>query len=105
MVDFNEFKIGAKIKLRLSDESAEEYVVATVDEIEWNLHRHPHLVDLKIESSTDESKWPPESKILLNVILEEEKKFAFILKCPDEKHPNREETRSAAFKLEEIIMN
>ena len=105
MVDFNEFKIGSKVKLRLSDETTEEYVVATIDEIEWNLHRHPHLVDLKIESSTDESKWPPSSKILLNVIMEEEKKMDFILKCPDEKQPNREVTRCASFKLEEIIMN
>ena len=105
MVDFNEFKIGAKVKLKLSDDATEEYVVAIVDEIEWNLHRHPHLVDLKIESSTDESKWPPSSTILLNVNLQEDKKFKFILKCPDEKHPNREETRCAAFRLEEIIMN
>lgn len=105
MVDFNEFKIGSKVKLRLSDEAAQDYVVAVVDEIEWSLHRHPHLVDLKIESSTDESKWPPATKILLNVKLEEDKKFAFILKCPDEKNPNREVTRSAAFHLEEIIMN
>ena len=105
MVDFNEFKIGSKVKLRLSDDATEEYVVAIVDEIEWNLHRHPHLVDLKIESSTDESKWPPSSKILLNVKIEEEKKFAFILKCPNLMHPNKEETRLAAFRLEEIIMN
>lgn len=105
MVDFNEFKIGSKVKLRLADDAAEDYVVAIVDEIEWNLHRHPHLVDLKIESSTDECKWPPSSKILLNVKIEEEKEFAFILKCPDEKHPNREVTRCASFRLEEIIMN
>jgi hypothetical protein len=104
MVDFSDFKIGTKVRLRLSDDT-EEYVVAIVDEIEWSLHRHPHLVDLKIESSTDESKWPPYSKILLNVKLEEEKKFDFILKCPSDMHPNKEVTRRAAFKIEEIIMN
>ena len=105
MVDFNEFKIGSKLKLKLSEETTEEYVIAIVDEIEWNLHRHPHLVDLKIESSTDEIKWPPDSTIILNVNIEEDKKFKFILKCPSEMHPNREDIRCASFKLEEIILN
>jgi hypothetical protein len=105
MVDFTEFKIGSKVRLRLSDETTQEYVVAVVDEIEWNLHRHPSLVDLKIESSTDEEKWPPTTKILLNVKIEENTKFKFILKCPCEMQPNKEETRYAAFCLEEIIIN
>lgn len=105
MVDFTEFKIGSKVRLRLSDESTQEYVVAIVDEIEWNLHRHPFLVDLKIESSTDEEKWPVDTKMLLNVKLEEDKELKFILKCPIDMQPNREITKSAAFKLEEIIMN
>ena len=39
MVDFTECKIGSKVKLKLSDDSAQEYVVAVVDEIEWNMHR------------------------------------------------------------------
>ena len=105
MVDFSEFKIGSKVKLRLSDDTTQEYVVAIVDEIEWSLHRHPFLVDLKIESSTDEEKWPLNTKILLNVKLEEDKKFCFILKCPNDMHPNREITCNAAIKLEQIIMN
>jgi hypothetical protein len=105
MVDFSEFKIGSKIKLRLSDDTTQEYVVVIVDEIEWSVHRHPFLVDLKIESSTDETKWPLNTKILLNVKLEEDKNFNFILKCPNDMHPNREITCSAAFKLEQIIMN
>ena len=58
MVDFTEFKIGSKVKLKLSDDTTHEYVIVIVDEIEWNMHRHPFLVDLKIESSTDEEKWP-----------------------------------------------
>jgi hypothetical protein len=105
MVDFAEFRIGSKVKLKLSDESAQEYVVAVVDEIEWDIHRHPFLVDLKIESSTDEEKWPIDSTMLLSVKLEEDKSFSFILKCPIELQPNREATRKAAFKLEQIIMN
>ncbi len=105
MVDFTEFKIGSKVKLKLSDDSAQEYVVAVVDEIEWNLHRHPFLVDLKIESSTDEEKWPLNTTMLLSVKLEEDKNFSFILKCPNKTHPNRSITRSAAFRLEQIIMN
>ena len=68
-----DFKIGSKVKLKLSDETTQEYVVAIVDEIEWNLHRHPFLVDLKIESSTDEKKWPLNTTILLNVKIEEDK--------------------------------
>lgn len=99
MVDFTDFKIGSKVKLELSDETTQEYVVAVVDEIEWNLHRHPFLVDLKIESSTDEGKWPINTTILLNVKIEEDKSFSFILKCPNAMHPNREITRKAAFKL------
>jgi hypothetical protein len=105
MVDFTEFRIGSKVKLKLSDESTQEYVVAVVDEIEWNLHRHPFLVDLKIESSTDEEKWPVNTTMLLSVKLEEDKNFSFILKCPSDMLPNRETTRKAAFKLEQIIMN
>lgn len=105
MVDFAEFRIGSKVKLKLSDESAQEYVVAVVDEIEWDIHRHPFLVDLKIESSTDEEKWPIDSTMLLSIKLEEDKSFSFILKCPIELQPNRETTRKAAFKLEQIIMN
>ena len=72
MVDFTEFKVGSKIKFRLSENKNHEYVVVVVDEIEWSLHRHPFLVDLKIESSTDEEKWPLNTKILLNVKLEED---------------------------------
>lgn len=105
MVDFTDFKIGSKVKLKLSDETTQEYVVAIVDEIEWNLHRHPFLVDLKIESSTDEKKWPLNTTILLNVKIEEDKSFSFILKCPIDMYPNREITRKAAFKLEQIILN
>ena len=105
MVDFSEFKIGSKVKLKLSDETTQEYVVVIVDEIEWSLHRHPFLVDLKIESSTDEEKWPINTTILLNVKLEEDKNFSFILKCSNDMHPNREITCCAAFKLEQIIMN
>jgi hypothetical protein len=105
MVDFSEFKIGSKVKLKLSDDTTQEYVVVIVDEIEWSLHRHPFLVDLKIESSTDEEKWPLNTTILLNVKLEEDKNFSFILKCPNDMHPNREITCNAAFKLEQIIMN
>ena len=73
MVDFTDFKIGSKIKLKLSDDTTQEYVIVIVDEIEWSLHRHPFLVDLKIESSTDEEKWPLNTKILLSVKLEENK--------------------------------
>lgn len=105
MVDFTEFKVGSKIKFRLSENKKHEYVVVVVDEIEWSLHRHPFLVDLKIESSTDESKWPLNTKILLNVKLEEDKEFEFLLKCPDAKHPNKEVICNAAFRLQEIIMN
>lgn len=105
MVDFAEFRIGSKVKLKLSDESAQEYVVAVVDEIEWDIHRHPFLVDLKIESSTDEEKWPIDSTMLLSVMLEEDKSFSFILKCPIELQPNRETTRKAAIRLEQIIVN
>jgi len=105
MVDFTEFKVGSKIKFRLSENKKHEYVTVVVDEIEWSLHRHPFLVDLKIESSTDEKKWPINTKILLNVKLEENKEFEFLLKCPDNKHPNREIICNAAFRLEEIIMN
>ena len=105
MVDFTEFKVGSKIKFRLSENKVHEYVVVTVDEIEWSLHRHPFLVDLKIESSTDEEKWPLNTKILLNVKLEEDKEFEFLLKCPDAKHPNKEIICNASFRLEEIIMN
>ena len=105
MVDFSEFKVGAKIKFRLSESKIHEYVVVVVDEIEWSLHRHPFLVDLKIESSTDEEKWPLNTKILLSVKLEENKEFEFLLKCPNDKHPNKEIICNAAFRLEEIIMN
>ena len=105
MVDFTEFKVGSRIKFRLSENKNHEYVVVVVDEIEWSLHRHPFLVDLKIESSTDESKWPLNTKILLNVKLEEDKEFEFLLKCPDAKHPNKEVICNAAFRLQEIIMN
>lgn len=105
MVDFTDFKIGSKVKLKLSDDTTQEYVIVIVDEIEWNMHRHPFLVDLKIESSTDEEKWPLNTTILLNVKLEEDKKFSFILKCPNIMHPNREITCRASFKLEQIIMN
>jgi hypothetical protein len=105
MVDFTEFKVGSKIKFRLSENKKHEYVVLVVDEIEWNLHRHPFLVDLKIESSTDEGKWPLNTIILLNIKLEEDKEFEFLLKCPDDKHPNKEIICSAAFRLEKIIMN
>jgi hypothetical protein len=105
MVDFTDFKIGSKIKLKLSDDTTQEYVIVIVDEIEWSLHRHPFLVDLKIESSTDEEKWPLNTTMLLNVKIEEDKNFSFILKCPNDMHPNREITCRAAFKLEQIIMN
>ena len=102
MVDFTDFKIGSKIKLKLSDDTTQEYVIVIVDEIEWSLHRHPFLVDLKIESSTDEEKWPLNTTMLLNVKIEEDKN---LLKCPNDMHPNREITCRAAFKLEQIIMN
>ena len=105
MVDFTEFKVGSKIKFRLSEKKAHEYVVVVVDEIEWNLHRHPYLVDLKIESSTNEEKWPLNTKMLINIKLEENKEFNFLLKCPDAMHPNKEIICNAAFRLEEIIMN
>ena len=105
MIDFTEFKVGSKIRFRLSEKKVHEYVVVVVDEIEWNLHRHPFLVDLKIESSTNEDKWPLDTKILLSIKLEENKEFEFILKCPNEMYPNREIICKAAFRLEEIILN
>lgn len=104
MVDFTEFKVGSKIKFRLSENKNHEYVVVVVDEIEWSLHRHPFLVNLMIESSTDEEKWPLNTKILLNVKLEENKEFEFFIKCPNDMHPNKEIIYKAAFRLEEIIM-
>lgn len=103
MVDFTEFKVGSKMKFRLSENEKHDYVVVMVDEIEWNLHRHPFLVDLKIESSTNEEKWPLNTKILLNVKLEENREFDFLLKCPDDKNPNKEIICNAAFRLEKII--
>jgi hypothetical protein len=43
--------------------------------------------------------------MLINIKLEENKEFKFLLKCPDAMHPNKEIICNAAFRLEEIIMN
>ena len=82
MIDFTEYKYGTKLKMTLSDDKSDVSVAATVKEIEWAPNRTPFLVHLIINESEDTSKWPNDSKMVLEVKCNDEKEQMFLLNCP-----------------------
>lgn len=70
MIDFGEYNTGSNLKLKLTD-TKECVIEVSLEEIEWDLHRHPHLVDLKIINSSDEELWPIDSTIVLGLSIKE----------------------------------
>jgi hypothetical protein len=99
MIDFRGYNTGSNLTLKLID-TKECIIEVSLDEIEWDLHRHPHLVDLKIISSSDEELWPIDSTIVLGLAVKDEP-FKFILReyPSEENNTYRETIREAKIEI------
>ena len=92
MVNWSNYKFGEDIKITILDENTEYSLTVEVVEYEYNLHRHPHLVDLKVVRTNNDEVYPIGS--ILRLPVDTKDTVNFLLFAPNQQFPNRELKRS-----------
>ncbi len=82
MINLSDFRYGTKFNLTLSDSDSEVDICAELQEIEGAPNRKPFIAYLVIKDTEDISKWPKDSKILLEVNFDQDKEYKFIMESP-----------------------
>ena len=91
MVNWNDYKYNQEISITIIDGGLKYCLRVMIMDYEYNLHRHPHLVDLKVVETNNDEVYPIGSVLRLPV--ETKDTVNFLLFAPCEKYPNREFNR------------
>lgn len=97
MVDWLNYKFGDKVEITILDDNLEYSLTIEVVEFEYNLHRHPHLVHLKVVKTNDEEVYPIGS--ILRLPVDTKDNVNFLLFAPIQQFPNRELKRTGVLFL------
>lgn len=98
MIDWNQFEFNKELDIFIIDEDNVRYdLIVEIVEYEYNLHRHPQLVNLKINKTSNEEIYPINS--IMRLPIQSEVKVNFLLFAPCDKNPNRELTRKGKLYL------
>lgn len=89
VLDISNLERGSSVKISIDDGDSEEIIVVRVLDTEWTLSRKPFAINFEIDESSDYSKWPTKSKILLGFDFIEDEFYKFLLKCPNKLQPNK----------------
>ena len=92
MVNWLNYKFGEDIKITILDENTEYSLIVEIIEYEYSLHRHPHLVDLKVVKTNNDEVYPIGS--ILRLPVETKDTVNFLLFAQNQQFPNRELKRS-----------
>ena len=91
MVNWNDYKYNQEISITIMDGGLKYCLRVMIMDYEYNLHRHPHLVDLKVVGTNNDEVYPIGSVLRLPV--ETKDTVNFLLFAPCDKYPNREFNR------------
>jgi hypothetical protein len=97
MVDWLNYKFGDVVEIFILDNKIEYSLTVKVDDFEYNLHRHPHLVDLKVIKTNNDEVYPIGSVLRLPVDTKDD--VNFLLFAPNQQFPNRELKRTGVLFL------
>lgn len=88
MVNWNDYKYNEEISVTIIDGSIKYCLRVKIVDYEYNLHRHPHLVDLMVMETNNDEVYPIAS--ILRLPIETKDTVNFLLFAPCDKNPNRE---------------
>ena len=88
MVKWNDYKYNQEVSITIIDCDTTYCLRVKIVDYEYNLHRHPHLVDLRVVETNNDEVYPVSS--VLRLPIETKDSVNFLLFAPCDKNPNRE---------------